>query len=248
VNRPETILAERPPVEAGRWRVRVLPPDHPDALRALDLRARLYRRGDDDRDAFDAKARHMLVEERGGGACAACARLFTARGAAMAEGYTGQFYDLARLIRPRRLGLELGRVAIDPALADPDLWRLMLASLARLAREEGVQLFFGCASFRGADPEAHAPALARLRMAVAPEGWRPARKAPEAVPLPERAPGPPGVLPAILRSWLNLGARVSDHAVIDRDLDTLDVFTGLPVAAVPAARRRLLLGMVGDRA
>jgi putative hemolysin len=80
---------------------------------------------------------------------------------------------------------------------------------------------------------------------MAPEGWRPRRKAPETVPLSDRPPGPPTRLPAILRSWLALGAKVSDHAVIDRDLRTLHVFTGLPVAAIPPRRRRLILDMTG---
>ncbi|MFZ8959943.1 MAG: ornithine-acyl-ACP acyltransferase, partial [Paracoccaceae bacterium] len=47
-------------------------------------------------------------------------------------------------------------------------------------------------------------------------------------------------LPPLLRSYLMLGGWVSDHAVIDRDLNTIHVFTGLEIAAVPPARARLL--------
>jgi putative hemolysin len=47
-------------------------------------------------------------------------------------------------------------------------------------------------------------------------------------------------LPPLLRSYLMLGGWVSDHAVIDQDLNTLHVFTGLEIAAVPPARARLL--------
>ena len=32
-------------------------------------------------------------------------------------------------------------------------------------------------------------------------------------------------LPPLLKFYLSLGGRVSDHAVIDKDLDTLHVFT-----------------------
>ena len=32
-------------------------------------------------------------------------------------------------------------------------------------------------------------------------------------------------LPPLLKFYLRLGGKVSDHAVIDRDLDTLHVFT-----------------------
>ena len=34
-------------------------------------------------------------------------------------------------------------------------------------------------------------------------------------------------LPPLLKFYLRLGGKVSDHAVIDRDLDTLHVFTYL---------------------
>ena len=47
-------------------------------------------------------------------------------------------------------------------------------------------------------------------------------------------------MPPLLRSYLAMGGRVSDHAVIDRQLNTLHVFTGLETAAIPEARKRLL--------
>jgi hypothetical protein len=39
-----------------------------------------------------------------------------------------------------------------------------------------------------------------------------------------------------------MGGWVSDHAVVDIDLDTLHVFTGLEIGRVPKARARLLRG------
>lgn len=58
--------------------------------------------------------------------------------------------------------------------------------------------------------------------------------------LPDR----PGPLPPLLRGWLALGAEVSDHAVIDRDLGTMHVFTALPVAAIPPGRAAMLTGLL----
>jgi hypothetical protein len=37
-----------------------------------------------------------------------------------------------------------------------------------------------------------------------------------------------------------MGGWVTDHAVIDYDLNTLHVFTGVEISRVPAARARLL--------
>ena len=47
-------------------------------------------------------------------------------------------------------------------------------------------------------------------------------------------------MPPLLRSYLRMGGWVGDHAVVDGDLDTLHVFTGLEVGAIPAARVRRL--------
>ena len=61
--------------------------------------------------------------------------------------------------------------------------------------------------------------------------------------LPTHAPDPKraaATMPPLLRSYLAMGAWVSDHAVIDRDLNTLHVFTGVEIAAIPPARARLL--------
>ena len=45
-------------------------------------------------------------------------------------------------------------------------------------------------------------------------------------------------MPPLLRSYLTMGGWVSDHAVVDRELDTLNVFTGLEIATIPEARAR----------
>jgi putative hemolysin len=47
-------------------------------------------------------------------------------------------------------------------------------------------------------------------------------------------------MPPLLRSYLMMGGWVSDHAVVDRDLNTLHVFTGLEIRAIPEDRARLL--------
>jgi L-ornithine Nalpha-acyltransferase len=51
-------------------------------------------------------------------------------------------------------------------------------------------------------------------------------------------------MPPLLRSYLAMGGWVSDHAVVDRDLNTLHVFTGLEIRAIPEARARRLLRAV----
>ncbi|MGR3710973.1 MAG: ornithine-acyl-ACP acyltransferase, partial [Alterinioella nitratireducens] len=65
---------------------------------------------------------------------------------------------------------------------------------------------------------------------------------------PPRQPDPRHALarmPSLLRSYLMMGGRVSDHAVIDCDLGTLHVFTGLEIAAIPPARATRLRQIAG---
>ena len=48
-------------------------------------------------------------------------------------------------------------------------------------------------------------------------------------------------MPSLLRAYLLMGGWVSDHAVIDKKLNTLHVFTGLEVSKIPNAKKRFLL-------
>ena len=50
-------------------------------------------------------------------------------------------------------------------------------------------------------------------------------------------------MPPLLRTYLLMGGWVSDHAVVDNDLNTLHVFTGMEIKGIPANRKRLLRAM-----
>ena len=47
-------------------------------------------------------------------------------------------------------------------------------------------------------------------------------------------------LPPLLKTYLMMGGWVSDHAVLDHQMDTLHVFTGVEIGEIPVARQRLL--------
>lgn len=220
-------------VTFGRLAARLLPPDADlAAVRALRHLAFGGREGLKP-DPFDATCRHLVLWEEEAPVAAVRLQVFPA-GADLRQSYAAAYYDLT----PLRLGraLELGRFCLQPERRDPSILRLGFALLARLAGEEEVDTLFGCTSLPGAGTD-HGAALAALRLHVASPA--PGRKAPATLPLPE-GPGDPGALPALLRFYLSLGASVSDHAVIDPELDTLHVLTLLPRAKVPPARLRAL--------
>ncbi|MDF1872619.1 GNAT family N-acyltransferase [Vannielia sp.] len=242
----------------GRYRVRQAQ-SRADMAAVMALRGLTFRgdAGADDSDAFDTRAMHVIIEDmraEGEAARLACAfRLLRLSGGGdIAQGYTAQFYDTAPLASYPGPMLEMGRFCIDPAArGDPHVLRTAWVGMTDLIDSQGISFLFGCSSFHGTDPAEHFDALALLRDSyTAPSALRPAPKAPQTHPftaLPDRAPDKRTALltmPPLLRSFLLLGGWVSDHAVVDDDLGTLHVFTGLEIQSVPPARARALRASV----
>lgn len=191
-----------------------------------------------DADAFDPICQHVLLETEG--QLLGCYRLLVLdSGAGLPRSYSAQRYDLSRMFTYAAPMLELGRFCLAPGRPDPDLMRLAWAMLARQVDASGAGMLFGCTSFPGCDPQRHAGGLALLARHPAPSHLAPGRLAPEVVALAGHA-GDHTQLPALLRSYLALGGWVSDHAVIDRAMDTLHVFTAVEIAAIPPVRARAL--------
>lgn len=239
----------------GRYLARIAETSS-DIGRALALRDLRFRTGRGlvqndrrDRDQFDDRCLHMLVEDRQGGDLVCCYRLLEINsGGAIESSYSAQFYDLSRLAKFGGRMLELGRFCIHPDWHDADILRVAWGALTRLVDQTGVEMLFGCSSFDGAVIETHAAALALLAHAhLAPPRWCPDVKSPLVLRYAQTLPSStPDVrlglraMPPLLRTYLAMGGWVSDHAVIDHELNTLHVFAGVEIAAIPPARARLL--------
>jgi putative hemolysin len=146
----------------------------------------------------------------------------------------------------------MGRFCIHPDWSDPDILRVAWGAMAQFVDEEDVELLFGCSSFVGVDTKAYLDAFAMLKERhLAPKRWLPQVKAPNVFRFARRLRCKPDAkramltMPPLLRTYLVMGGWVSDHAVVDRDLNTLHVFTGLEIKAIPPARARLLRAVVG---
>ena len=193
-----------------------------------------------DEDQFDAACRHLMVVDQAG-RLVATARLFQAGGTEALAGYTAQHYDLRDLAAIDRPMLELGRFCIAQDVMDADVLRLVWATLTRIVDAAGIAFVFGCSSFRGIDPAPYGAAFARLVAAhLGPDGLRPLPKSGQAIALRKIAPDGAADVPSLLRTYLAMGGWVGDHAVVDRNMDTMHVFTCLEVAQVPPSRARVL--------
>jgi len=170
-----------------------------------------------DQDAYDALCDHVLIEDTNG-------RLVGC--------YRVQFFA------------ELGRFCVTSDAADSDVLRIAWGMLARLVDLYGAAILFGCSSFSGIDPSRYAAAFDLLgakhasprisTLADETIGFQTSQKNP-----PDRAVAL-GQIPPLLRTYLSMGGWVSDHAVVDREMNTLHVFTGLEIAAIPPARAKAL--------
>ena len=104
--------------------------------------------------------------------------------------------------------------------------------LSSLISSGGINFIFGCTSFVGADNPKHLESLGFLgKNQLADPKLLIKTKSSLAIDIKNKVAGvnqgntTKNFLPPLLRFYLRLGGRVSDHAVIDRDLDTLHVFT-----------------------
>ena len=202
-----------------------------------------------DADDLDPQCDHMLVEERRSGALVCCFRMLPlADGREVGRSYSARYYDLTALRDYPEGMVEMGRFCVHPDYKDPDVIRVAWSAMVRYVEERRVGMLFGCSSFHGVDADDYADAFALLKEKhLAPNRWLPRVKAPRvfryAARLKLRRPDMKLAvkrMPPLLRTYLLMGGWVSDHAVIDHDLNTLHVFTGVEVGRVPAARARIL--------
>jgi putative hemolysin len=202
-----------------------------------------------DADEFDPVCQHLMVEETKGGQLVCCFRMLPLNdGSEIERSYSAKYYDLAALKAFPGKMVEMGRFCIHPEWRDPAILRVAWAAMSEHVEREGVELLFGCSSFKGNDAEAYRDAFALLKdRHLAPRRWLPRPKAPKIFRFarafrlfkPDLKLAMRG-MPPLLRTYLVMGGWVSDHAVVDTELDTLHVFTGVEVSRVPKARAALL--------
>ncbi len=240
----------------GRYVARIAQTDA-DILVAQQLRTLTFRGADStgvDADIFDPVCKHILVEEAKTRTLVCCFRLLPLpNGAEIGQSYSAQYYELSALQEFSGPMVEMGRFCIHPDWKDPDILRVAWGAMTRYVDEAGVELLFGCSSFKGTEAEDYMDAFALLKEKhLAPKRFLPRVKAPNvfrfAQKLRLRKPDAKRALmgmPPLLRTYLLMGGWVSDHAVVDRDLNTLHVFTGLEINAIPPARKRLLRAAAG---
>ncbi|MFY0595881.1 MAG: GNAT family N-acetyltransferase [Cognatishimia sp.] len=238
-------------LKKGRYVARVAQSDA-DIRAAQALRYLAFHGADGlDTDEYDVICNHILVEERKSGALVCCFRMLPlATGNEISRSYSAQFYELSALEAFEGSMVEMGRFCIHPDWNDPDILRVAWAAMTGYVDDNNVEMLFGCSSFKGTSTDPYLDSFAVLRdKHLAPKRWVPRIKAPKVFQYAARLRRKPDMkkaqtkMPPLLRTYLMMGGWVSDHAVVDHDMNTLHVFTGLEIKAIPPARKRLLRAM-----
>jgi putative hemolysin len=195
----------------------------------------------------------MLIEDSTDGTLVCCFRFLPlTSGMQIGQSYSAQYYELSALQAFEGRMVEMGRFCIAPDRNDPDILRVAWGAMTAYVDQQGVELLFGCASFTGTDASAYYDSFAMLKARhLAPKRWLPRVKAPNVFRFATRLRRTPDLkramqhTPPLLRTYLMMGGWVSDHAVVDSHMNTLHVFTGVEIASIPPARKKLLRAIAG---
>ncbi|MEN9717620.1 MAG: hypothetical protein RIQ99_498 [Pseudomonadota bacterium] len=251
-------MLETPIAEPGRRLSIRLAEDKIDLLAVQRLRARVFFADMAqvagtispevlDSDAYDPLCDHLLVEDEdqvGEARVVGTYRLLRESVARTSFGfYSSGEFDLGPILsgpaRPAGELLELGRSCVLPAYRTSATISLLWRGIADYIARYDIGLMFGCASFPGIDPDAHAAALSYLKHyhladpASCPRVLAGKGTALERLPLgsyDERRAMMQ--LPPLVKGYLRAGARFGDGAYVDVAFNTVDVCVVLPVELI----------------
>lgn len=204
-----------------------------------------------DIDAYDAICDHLLVIDHSvpdAPEVVGTYRLLRQITAQQHSGFYSQSeYDLTPILSTpfqSQIGqgkqlLELGRSCVDVSHRSAATITLLWQGIASYLHQHSIGYMFGCASFAGTDPSAHATALSYLYhthlvppdlcVSALPDRFVDMNMMPaDAL---DKKLGLRG-LPPLIKGYLRLGCYVGNGAVVDPQFNTTDVFILLPVERI----------------
>lgn len=180
-------------------------------------------------DEWDQIAYHVVVtDKRLDNKVVGTVRLVS--NAALAPGqpfYTEHAYDLSELFGAYHTVLELSRACVSPEGRGGAILMLLWKFTMQFIEQNNYDLLFGCASFKGTDYSQHTEILSYLYdRHLADDGLMPTAKSSvqkiaisDFLVSPSKGKGR-GKVPTMLRGYLKIGAKISDHAIIDPTFNT----------------------------
>ena len=195
-----------------------------------------------DHDQFDVICDHLMVRETLTGNAVGTYRMQTGyRAKGNAGYYSERFFDFTPYEPLRGQLLELGRACIHRHHRDSSVLLLLWKGILRYAEGTGARYLIGCSSLTSQDSaEGYALYRALEGAHLAPAHLRTAPR-----PLHFIPEGHFGDLqvktPRLLRTYLDLSAKICGPPAIDREFKTIDFLTLLDVKELPESLKRRLL-------
>lgn len=145
--------------------------------------------------------------------------------------YTQTEFDLTKLLANYTGQLvEVGRSCIDSNYRTGAVIKLLWRGIAMYLTEFNLDLMFGCASFKGDDPEKHSLSLSylhhfhRIEEALSPTPLDHVKAHFSLIPKDQiNEKRTFALLPPLIKGYLRLGGKVGEGAVIDHNVNTTDV-------------------------
>ena len=200
-----------------------------------------------DFDRYDSSCDHLLVIDRTISGSPldqiiGTYRLLLQNKAKANNGFYSQSeYDVQDLVErhPDKCFLELGRSCVLPKYRTRRSIELLWQGIWAYCLQNNVDVMFGCASFGGTAPAAHAQSLSLLyHFARAKDEWQISAQTDtqylmDLMPVEAiKAKHALLEMPPLIKGYLRLGAIFSPHAYVDRCFNTTDVLIILPLLKI----------------
>jgi putative hemolysin len=196
-----------------------------------------------DRDQFDVICDHLMVRETITGEVVGTYRMqsgYRARG--NAGYYSEEFFDFTPYEFIRGQLLELGRACVHRDHRDSVVLLLLWKGILRYAQCTGARYLIGCSSLASQNPiEGYALYHALQPEHIATDHLRTVPRMAHSMP-EARIDDLQLKIPRLLRTYLDLSAKICGPPAIDREFKTIDFLTLLDLNELPFLIKRRLLG------
>lgn len=196
--------------------------------RAQQLRARVFDLADSDialdKDRFDDICLHLVVKDSLSNNIVGYSRILTSDIISdPSEFYSASEFDLRQIIKPHQRYMEIGRTCVDPNFRSGAVIGMLWSKIGQFMNEQNIDHLMGCASISMMDGGARALAvLNHLREKhFSSESLRVIPK----ISLPQFDIAIEGKehVPALLKTYIRMGAKVCGEAYLDHDFNVADV-------------------------
>lgn len=196
-----------------------------------------------DRDRFDVICDQLLVRETQSGEVVGTYRMQTGyRAKGNAGYYSEEFFEFGAYEGIRGELLELGRACVHREHRDSSVLMLLWKGIYRYALQTGARYLVGCSSLTSQEPAEGIALYEKLRgQHLAPAGLRTVPCAGHALPA-GLAWEKPVRTPRLLRTYLELAAKICGPPAIDREFKTIDFLTLMDLEEIPERLRARLSG------